>query len=147
MVSPSTLYTVSVLLFSSFSFASPSLFKRATPTVSPDGTCGPAKGYTCQGSNFGNSCGPYNLCGGDTSYSELSRGCQPAYGFCYAKGSISPDGSCGGSDMFTCLGSNFGNSCGPYNLCGRDAGYSGNGYVRVHMRAILSWVLMIAVLG
>lgn len=132
MVSSSAFCAVSVLLFSSLTFASPTfasppLIKRAT--ISPDGTCGGSKGYTCQGSNYGNSCGKYNLCGRDTGYSELSNGCQPAYGFCYTPGSVSPDGTCGGSNKFICLGSNYGNSCGPNNKCGADAGYSGTGYV------------------
>lgn len=128
MVSSSALCAASVLLFSSLSFASPAhIVKRAT--ISPDGTCGGAKGYTCQGSNYGNSCGKYNLCGRDTGYSEISNGCQPAYGFCYAPGSVSPDGTCGGTNMFICIGSNYGNSCGRNNKCGSDAGYSGAGLV------------------
>ncbi len=125
MVSSATLCAVSSLLFSSFTFALPRLVERAT--ISPDGTCGGTKGYTCQGSNYGNSCGKYNLCGRDTGYSEISNGCQPAYGFCYSPGSVSPDGSCGGTNGFICLGSNYGNSCGPNNKCGSDAGYSGTG--------------------
>lgn len=95
--------------------------------ISPDGSCAGSNGYTCKGSNFGDSCGRYNLCGRDYSYSKLSQGCQPAYGYCVPKGSVSPDGSCGGSDMFTCLGSTFGSSCSRNNQCGRDVGYSGAG--------------------
>ena len=130
MLSSSTILAVSALSFSSLTLAVPApLVERAAQTVSPDGTCGGAKGYTCQGSNYGNSCGKYNLCGRDTGYSEISNGCQPAYGFCYAPGSVSPDGTCGGTNMFICLGSNYGNSCGPNNKCGSDAGYSGTGYV------------------
>ena len=119
--------TLSALLFANLSLASPTLQKRAT--VSPNGSCGGTTGYTCQGSRFGDSCSRNNQCGNskDYSYSKLSQGCQPAYGFCVAKGSVSPDGSCGGADGFICLGSNFGDSCGRYNLCGRDAGYSGDG--------------------
>ena len=126
-MSPSLFIVLCAFLATPFSLASPALRKRAT--VSTDGSCGGTKGYTCQGSNFGNSCGRYSLCGNskDYSYSKLSQGCQPAYGYCVPKGSVSPDGSCSGSDGFICLGSNFGDSCGRNNLCGRDAGYSGAG--------------------
>ena len=116
------------LLSTHLCLATPSLLQKRL-TVSPDGSCGGTKGYTCQGSTYGNSCNRNNRCGSssDYSYSQVSKGCQPAYGYCVPRGSVSPDGSCGGSDGFICIGSNFGNSCGRYNLCGRDAGYSGAG--------------------
>ncbi|KAF7511656.1 hypothetical protein GJ744_003819 [Endocarpon pusillum] len=127
MILSSLFITLFALLPTHLSLATPSLQKKST--VSPDGSCGGTNRYTCQGSTYGNSCSKNNKCGSssDYSYSKLSNGCQPAYGYCIPRGGVSPDSSCGGPDGFVCIGSNFGNSCGLNNLCGRDAGYSGVG--------------------
>jgi hypothetical protein len=49
-----------------------------------------------------------------------STGCQTGYGTCTVLtsggGSISRDGSCGGSKGYTCLGSVFGNCCSQYDV-------------------------------
>ncbi|KAL8996219.1 MAG: hypothetical protein Q9169_004241 [Polycauliona sp. 2 TL-2023] len=54
------------------------LERRAT--ITPDATCGGAKGYTCLGSSFGNCCSVNGWCGSTAAY--CSTGCQPAFGNC-----------------------------------------------------------------
>ncbi|KAF8463089.1 hypothetical protein BDZ91DRAFT_698612 [Kalaharituber pfeilii] len=49
-------------------------------TSTPDGTCGPAHGYTCTTWGYGMCCGMNNLC--DQSYTSCGGGCQSAYGYC-----------------------------------------------------------------
>lgn len=51
------------------------LFKRA---ISPDGTCGGAKGYTCPGS--AKCCSQWGWCGSTAEY--CGTGCQPGFGTC-----------------------------------------------------------------
>ncbi|KAF5587789.1 muramidase [Fusarium subglutinans] len=48
--------------------------------ISPDGTCGGEKGYTCEGSQFGNCCSQYGYCG--TATDNCGNGCQKQYGLC-----------------------------------------------------------------
>ncbi|RBQ71978.1 hypothetical protein FVER14953_01584 [Fusarium verticillioides] len=48
--------------------------------ISPDGTCGGDKGYTCEGSQFGNCCSQYGYCGKATD--NCGKGCQKQYGVC-----------------------------------------------------------------
>jgi peptidoglycan/xylan/chitin deacetylase (PgdA/CDA1 family) len=116
-------------------------------TVSTDGTCGAAKGFTCQGSAFGTCCSQYNWCG--TSTAHCGTGCQPGYGTCTGSGTtssstgggtstssgpttsptakVSVDGTCGGTGGFTCKGSTFGNCCSQYGWCGSTTAYCGTG--------------------
>ncbi|SPJ91020.1 uncharacterized protein FTOL_13422 [Fusarium torulosum] len=48
--------------------------------ISPDGTCGGDKGYSCAGSQFGGCCSQYGYCG--TSMEHCGKGCQKDYGGC-----------------------------------------------------------------
>jgi hypothetical protein len=97
--------------------------------VSPDGSCGGSKGYTCKGSrqvaitrvlcvrvltseSFGNCCSQYGWCGSTTDY--CSTGCNSAFGTCTSTAPpkpVSPFGTCGGLLGYTCKGSIFGDCC------------------------------------
>ncbi|TLS25175.1 hypothetical protein PpBr36_07585 [Pyricularia pennisetigena] len=44
-----------------------------------------------------------------------------------AAAAISVDGSCGGANNATCLGSEFGNCCSQYGYCGSTLPYCGEG--------------------
>ncbi|KAF2026994.1 hypothetical protein EK21DRAFT_32845, partial [Setomelanomma holmii] len=52
----------------------------STSKISSDGTCGGSKGYTCEGSTFGNCCSQYGYCGKTTTY--CGAGCNSAFGTC-----------------------------------------------------------------
>ncbi|KAL8711846.1 MAG: hypothetical protein Q9220_003790 [cf. Caloplaca sp. 1 TL-2023] len=71
---------VSSLCFGTLALAVPvdQLERRAT--ISPDATCGGAKGYTCLGSSFGNCCSTNGWCGSTAAY--CVTGCQSAFGSC-----------------------------------------------------------------
>ncbi|KAF2500978.1 hypothetical protein BU16DRAFT_533716 [Lophium mytilinum] len=92
-------------------------------SISPDGTCGGRRGYTCKGSPFGRCCSRDGHCGNnDFACGEL---CQPRFGACEPprpvtppSNPISPDGTCGEHRGFTCKGSKFGRCCGPDGRCG-----------------------------
>ncbi|KAI4272248.1 MAG: hypothetical protein LQ337_005427 [Flavoplaca oasis] len=58
---------------------SPNQLQRRA-TVSPDATCGGARGYTCLGSSFGNCCSLHGWCGSTAPY--CGSGCQPGFGTC-----------------------------------------------------------------
>lgn len=125
-----------------------------TATVSPDGTCGGIKGYTCQGSTFGSCCSQYGWCGLSTDH--CGPNCNPTFGSCSntptssmlrtsttvrpsstqpssttAQPSptkkVSPDASCGGTTGFTCSGSGFGDCCSQHGWCGSGSAYCGAG--------------------
>lgn len=49
-------------------------------TVSQDGTCGGALGYTCKGSTFGECCSEYGYCGSTDAY--CGSGCRAGLGKC-----------------------------------------------------------------
>ncbi|KAF3003978.1 hypothetical protein E8E14_006528 [Neopestalotiopsis sp. 37M] len=88
---------------------------EATPTgstVSPDGSCGGTTGYTCLGSEFGDCCSTYGYCGSTASY--CSTYCDSAFGTCDTGTKVSGDGSCGGDNGYTCIGSEFGDCCSIY---------------------------------
>ncbi|KAK0110010.1 hypothetical protein ONS95_002672 [Cadophora gregata] len=74
--------------------------------TTPDGTCGGAKGHTCD-VVFGNCCSKDGVCGGLETH--CGAGCQEAFGLCKRQlvtpGSVSPDGSCGSSSGYVCQGS------------------------------------------
>lgn len=94
---------------------------------SSNGRCGTEFGYTCSGSSFGNCCSQYGYCGSISAY--CGDGCQSGYGTCSSRSSssspspstsvvasskVSKDGSCGGTQGYTCLNSVFGNCCSQY---------------------------------
>lgn len=60
--------------------AAPSSAPSTSLKVSPNGLCGQDVGYTCQGSNFGDSCSKWNYCGSNSSYT--GDGCQSQFGTC-----------------------------------------------------------------
>ncbi|ELQ33501.1 agglutinin isolectin 1, partial [Pyricularia oryzae Y34] len=104
-------------------------------TISDDGTCGGAGGKTCAGSAFGNCCSTNGWCGSTDGY--CGTGCNPAFGTCTSSApvsssvpqstattsaatpsstaKISPDGSCGGANGYTCPGTQC---CGKRGYCG-----------------------------
>ncbi|KAF1844760.1 carbohydrate-binding module family 18 [Cucurbitaria berberidis CBS 394.84] len=74
------------LLSVGLAHASPAapLAKRA---ISSDGTCAGTKGYTCQGSSYGNCCSQYGWCGSTTGH--CGTGCNSAFGSCTSSGTTS----------------------------------------------------------
>ncbi|TLS31129.1 hypothetical protein PpBr36_02195 [Pyricularia pennisetigena] len=102
-------------------------------SVSQDGTCGGAGGKTCAGSAFGKCCSSSGWCG-DTA-AHCDAGCNAAFGTCNGAAvslsvpsttttssatpsstvKISPDGSCGGADGYTCPGTQC---CSKRGWCG-----------------------------
>lgn len=113
----------------------------ASAAVSPDGSCGGASKYTCQGSSYGDCCSQYGWCG--SSDGHCKAGCQNAFGTC-AGGtpttiktstkpaptptkSVSKDATCGSNNGgSTCLGSSFGNCCSASGWCGSTSDYCGS---------------------
>ncbi|KAJ9156077.1 carbohydrate-binding module family 50 protein [Pleurostoma richardsiae] len=94
--------------------------------ISTDGTCGGTTGMTCAGSQFGNCCSSSGYCGSTSAY--CGGGCQTAFGTCDAgSDKISPDGTCGGSQGYTCSGSQFGSCCSSSDYCGSTSDYCGSG--------------------
>ncbi|TQN66412.1 Lectin-B [Colletotrichum shisoi] len=86
-----------------------------TAVVSPDNSCGGSKAYTCPGSLC---CSQYNWCG--VTDAHCGAGCQSNFGRCTISSGnkITPDGSCGGTNAYTCTGGTFGNCCSRYGFCG-----------------------------
>ncbi|OHW97433.1 LysM domain-containing protein [Colletotrichum incanum] len=114
--------------------SSPSTSSSATtPTskpivISTDGTCSGTSGFTCAGSTYGDCCSQYGYCG--TSDGHCGTGCQPEFGgSCTGSGDnkISTDGSCAGTQGFTCAGSEYGDCCSEYGYCGKTDGHCGTG--------------------
>ncbi|KAF2133236.1 carbohydrate esterase family 4 protein [Dothidotthia symphoricarpi CBS 119687] len=125
----------------------------AATGVSTSGMCGGTTGLTCQGSSFGNCCSQYGYCG--TTTDHCSTGCQSAFGTCGTSAgttsvkaasttvkassttvktsaaasatAVSQDGSCGGTNKYTCKGSSFGNCCSQYGYCGSSTTYCSTG--------------------
>ncbi|KAI6367535.1 hypothetical protein MCOR25_004899 [Pyricularia grisea] len=104
----------------------------ASGKISKDGTCGGAGGMTCAGSAFGNCCSSSGWCGSTADY--CGTGCNSAFGTCTntpassslpstattsatpsSTAKISPDGSCGGANGYTCPGTQC---CGKRGWCG-----------------------------
>jgi peptidoglycan/xylan/chitin deacetylase (PgdA/CDA1 family) len=101
-----------------------------SPGASPDGTCGGANGYTCVNSAFGICCSAAGYCGNTQAHCQA--GCQKTFSSgCGAYGPIgsgaSPDGSCGGTNGYTCVNSAFGICCSPAGYCGNTHPYCGPG--------------------
>ncbi|KAK3061534.1 hypothetical protein LTS18_005984, partial [Coniosporium uncinatum] len=80
---------------------------------SPDGNCGGDTGLTCDGSFFGNCCGPNGKCG--STEDVCGAGCQADFGWCSdSRGAVSKHGTCGGASGYTCTDSVFGDCCSKY---------------------------------
>ena len=120
-----------------------------TATVpSPDGTCGGKMGYTCIGFVQGECCSSHGFCGSTVDHCGV--GCVPSSGKCGIQSSssravtttskpastktsssaastptkkVSTDGTCGGTNGFTCQGSTFGNCCSVAGWCGATSAY------------------------
>ncbi|TVY68383.1 Lectin-B [Fusarium oxysporum f. sp. cubense] len=104
-----------------------------TGEVTPDGTCGKGTGFVCS-PTWGACCSGDGICGRSSKY--CGEGCQPSAGNCNAAapppeappgpGSVSPDGSCGGTNKFICGGSPFGDCCSEQGWCGNSTAHCGN---------------------
>ncbi|KAI6750793.1 hypothetical protein HG530_014243 [Fusarium avenaceum] len=105
-----------------------------TGEVTPDGTCGGSTGFVCS-PVWGACCSGDGMCGRSSKY--CGKGCQSAAGNCNAAapppelppapGSVSPDGSCGGTiNKFVCGGSPFGDCCSAQGWCGNSTSHCGN---------------------
>ncbi|KAL9944436.1 hypothetical protein ACHAQF_008412 [Verticillium nonalfalfae] len=118
---------------------SSSTSSKPAPTggISPDGSCGGTNGFTC---TPGNCCSQFGFCGATTGH--CGTGCQSAFGICGTggpassstssskpapTGGVSPDGSCGGTNGYTCT---TGNCCSQYGFCGATTGHCGTGCQR-----------------
>ncbi|CAK7221307.1 hypothetical protein SBRCBS47491_004483 [Sporothrix bragantina] len=88
--------------------------------ISTDGKCGAASSVNaiCLYSAFGDCCGANSTCGKTTAFCNTDESCQPDFGTCVNR--VSTDGKCGAasSNDATCLGSAFGDCCGPSGTCG-----------------------------
>jgi Chitin recognition protein len=128
--------------------------------LSPDGSCGGLVGHVC-GNNL--CCSPYGFCGSTSAYCGL--GCQSSFGTCANSGHInpipsisfdapmhaasspapklvpagplSPDGSCGGPNGYTCLGDGFSVCCSKWGWCGLGPAYCGPGNCQAAFGACL----------
>ncbi|KAL0938384.1 agglutinin Isolectin 1 [Colletotrichum truncatum] len=94
----------------------------AAAAVSTDNSCGGTKALTCPGSLC---CSQYNWCG--VSDAHCGAGCQTKFGRCTTtpagSGKITPDGTCGGINKYTCTGGTFGNCCSKWGYCGSTDGH------------------------
>lgn len=69
---------------------------------------------------------PIQECGSTNNY--CGTDCQKGFGTCKTSGPmISPDGTCGGSKVYACLGSSYGNCCSQYGYCGSSKLYCTKG--------------------
>ncbi|KKF92177.1 Lectin-B [Ceratocystis platani] len=103
--------------------------KTSKLTLSPDGTCGGETGYTCTGTNC---CSKWGWCGATDDF--CGAGCQAGFGRCdpvsdekdnkAPKVVLSPDGSCGGENGYTCTGTNC---CSKWGWCGATDDFCGAG--------------------
>lgn len=115
--------------------AAPVSSSAPAPTggVSPDGSCGGTAGFTCIP---GSCCSQFGFCG--TTADHCGTGCQSVFGECgldavvtattsaapVETGGVSPDGSCGGTNAFTCV---TGTCCSQFGFCGTTADHCGTG--------------------
>lgn len=81
--------------------------------VSPDGTCGGVRQFSCPGSVWGDCCSQQGLCGSSPSHCQAHQGCQQNYGNCEQpkppKLQVSDNGCCG--EGVTCKNSGYGECC------------------------------------
>ncbi|KAF2471961.1 glycoside hydrolase/deacetylase [Lindgomyces ingoldianus] len=125
-----------------------------SPTaVSRNGSCGGVTGFTCVGFADGQCCSQYGWCGATPDHCNV--GCQSAFGNCAGDGSssiitaasssvpatstfssipsstptgrTSPDGTCGGTSGYHCIGFSLGSCCSQYGWCGASSGHCGSG--------------------
>ncbi|KAF5664347.1 keratin-associated 5-4 [Fusarium heterosporum] len=101
-----------------------------TGMVTEDGTCGGSTGFVCS-PIWGACCSKDGQCGRSSKF--CGEGCQPAAGNCNAAapaapgpGSVSPDGSCGGTNKFVCGGSTYGDCCSTLGWCGKTTAHCGS---------------------
>ncbi|KAL1837393.1 hypothetical protein VTJ49DRAFT_3933 [Mycothermus thermophilus] len=100
-----------------------------TGAITEDGTCGPntPNNWVCT-PTWGACCGPDGRCGRKDAF--CGEGCQPLYGNCNAPpwtGVPSPDGTCGGTNLYNCTGSAFGACCSANGRCGDTPQHCGTG--------------------
>ncbi|KAF9729258.1 hypothetical protein PMIN03_000309 [Paraphaeosphaeria minitans] len=97
-------------------------------STSESGDCGSAVGLHCSGSSFGPCCSQHGYCGSSSVYCGF--GCQADFGSCstspFLEQEISPDGTCGGTNNFTCAGSGYGECCSQHGYCGNTTEYCEN---------------------
>ncbi|ESZ99231.1 keratin-associated protein 5-4 [Sclerotinia borealis F-4128] len=98
-----------------------------TGEVTPDGTCAGADAFVCS-PTWGACCSEDGLCGRSNAF--CGDGCQSGFGNCNVAtapapgpGSPSNDGSCGGTNQFTCNGTTFGACCSANGFCGNTAAH------------------------
>ncbi|KAI0123329.1 hypothetical protein BJ170DRAFT_713483 [Xylariales sp. AK1849] len=103
----------------------------STGVETEDGTCGGTTGFVCT-PTWGACCSKDGLCGRSTAF--CGEGCQPLAGNCNAApapapgpGSASPDGSCGGTNQYTCTGATYGACCSSSGYCGDTTGHCSTG--------------------
>ncbi|ORX99885.1 hypothetical protein BCR34DRAFT_576243 [Clohesyomyces aquaticus] len=93
--------------------------------VSPDGTCAGDGKKTCTGSLYGKCCSKNGWCGDSTDH--CGTGCNPLFGTCNSPTNASPDGTCGGTNKYSCTNSTFGKCCSKAGYCGSTASHCGQG--------------------
>ncbi|KAH8200951.1 hypothetical protein TruAng_004889 [Truncatella angustata] len=91
-------------------------------SISLDGTCGYDTSYTCSGSSFGDCCSIYGYCCNE-SIAAATATATTASAAASSISTISPDGTCGEENGYTCAGSEFGDCCSIYGYCGSTADY------------------------
>lgn len=89
--------------------------------LSPDGRCGSTWKYQCKGTSYGDCCSLAGYCG--TTPSHCAGGCQPTFGTCSSTSNLSPDGTCGGTNKYECVGTSFGDCCSSSGYCGSTRGH------------------------
>ncbi|KAM9874215.1 hypothetical protein VDGL01_11718 [Verticillium dahliae] len=114
------------------STTSPALPPWQTGVITEDGSCGGIDNWVCT-PTWGACCSKDGMCGRSKAF--CGDGCQPTFGNCDAPppppvkppgpGDASPDGSCGGSNQFTCTNSTFGACCSSGNWCGDSSAHCG----------------------
>ncbi|KAF7936224.1 uncharacterized protein EAE98_002443 [Botrytis deweyae] len=110
---------------------------NGTSSISPNGLCGAENtNYTCEGSAFGDCCSEYGNCGSTSDFCGV--GCQSLFGSCTTvsatlptatntatpTATLSPDGSCGGDNGYTCESPNC---CSESGYCGSTSDFCGVG--------------------
>ncbi|KAF7853632.1 hypothetical protein EAF04_010623 [Stromatinia cepivora] len=114
---------------------------NGTSNISPNGLCGADNtNYTCEGSAFGDCCSEYGNCGSTSDFCGV--GCQSLFGSCSTASvtistttntataaasstvTLTPDGSCGGDNEYTCGSPNC---CSENGYCGSTSDFCGIG--------------------
>lgn len=132
-VTNTLLATVSISIVPTSTVGIPALTTSATTSpgglvVSPDRTCGSKGRFTCLGSSWGSCCSVSGYCGSESDY--CTGGCQPDFGTCdppSRRRDTFTDRACGVGSGASCLGSQWGNCCSAFSLCGGNETYCGEG--------------------